>query len=271
MRPSPLLVVLLAATLALGACGGEEGGDGGGGSGGTGSSGAGGESVQAHDQGCTDSHPNYLENSGRLAGFFQTCSNDDGTSLTLSNVSSAVLVVRSAGSRSLEMSVAEPEASSFANQMVSEVEPPICSGANGPCGMPPKAQVIAQDVSQVRVLIDLDPLSTLRATAASAFGGWVNRKVQTRAQSYAGSIQACVDAVGSLAMQGEFVDQTMRRAVAAGGDCTSLVTQVANDVNQNPAPEQATDDVLRTAGNFTKNLRRDLYVYKAIRIVGAVR
>ena len=80
-----------------------------------------------------------------------------------------------------------------------------------------------------------------------------------------------MNAVERLVTRGEFVDQTIRRAAAAGGECTSLIGQVADDVNQNPAPEQAADDVLRTAGNFTKNLRRDFYVYKAIRIAGAIR
>lgn len=266
--PRRLLTAVVAMALSLGACGD---GEGGGPSDETGSSNPGDEATRTPDSGCSNSHPNYLENTGSLAGFFQTCSNDDGTSLTLTNVSSTVLVVRTGGSASLEMTVSEPTTSSFADEMVNKAEPGICSGSNGPCGMPPKAEVTAQDTERVLVLIDLDPISTARATAASLFGSWVAKKLQTRAQSYVGSIAACVNAVGGLTTQGEFLDQTMRKAVAAGGDCTSLVTQVANDLNQNPAPERATDDVLSRAGSFTKNLRRDLYVYKAIRILGALR
>jgi hypothetical protein len=169
------------------------------------------------------------------------------------------------------MSVSEPAPSSFSEKMVNEAEPGICASRNGPCGMPPRAEVTAEDVGQVLVFVDLDPVSTTRATAASAVGNWVAKKVQTRASSYAGSVAGCVDAVEALTTQEEFIDQTMRRAIVAGGDCTSLVTQVANDVNEDPAPAQTSEDVLRRAGSFTKNLRRDLYVYKAIRIASAVR
>jgi hypothetical protein len=261
-------MVLSTLTLTLAGCGPDDGGsEGAGGSDGGGGYASAPPTEPAPEPGCTEAHPTRFRNTGDLASFFRSCGTKDGTSLRVTNTSSTVLLIRPADGSRPEMHALSGEGSSFADQMVNNVEPAVCFGPGNACRLPPKAHVTADSASPPRLFLTLDPQSTAAVTAASTFGNWVKSKLQTRAGSYVGSIRACASDVGRLARRDQVVEDTISAAVASGGDCTSLVKQVQAEFREPVAPAGATDDVLRLAGRFSGNLRRDLYVYGALRLL----
>jgi hypothetical protein len=264
VRWLPMLLGSMMLTLA--GCGGD-GSGGGAGSGGDAGYVTAPPAEPTPEPGCSEAHPKRLRRTGDLASFLRACVSEDHTSLWVTNTSSTVLLIRPADGSRPEMEAVTGEESSFADQMVNEVEPAICFGPGNACRLPPKGHLTAESASPPRVVVSLDPESTAVVTAASTFGGWVKSKLQTKAGSYVGSIKACASDVGRLAQQHQPVEDTINAAVASGGDCTSLVRQVQAELREPVPPAAATDDVLKLAGRFTGNLRRDLYAYGALRLL----
>jgi hypothetical protein len=258
------LVAVLAVVAALVAagCGGDDGED---------DPGPETDSAPSHDPGCTDEHPIRLSNRGNLAEQFQSCLSEDGGSLRLRNVSSLLLIVKNNGRTRLTTDVRTPQPKTFADAMVGRVASAYCYHPGGWCRMPPKAVYTAEGPRPVRVIVYADPLTTAAATAASSFGSWVDSKLKTRARRYADSIKACAEAVAKLAGEDQVVADAIRTAVEGGTACTGLVQSVHNEVREARAPAAATDDALRLAGRFSGNLRRDLYVFSAVKIVARLR
>ncbi len=225
----------------------------------------------SHDPGCTDEHPIRLSNQGNLAEQFQSCLSEDGTSLRLRNVSSLLLIVKNNGRTKLTTEVHAPEPTTFAEAMVGSVASAYCFHPGGWCRMPPRAVYTAEGPRPINVIVSADPLTTAAATAASAFGGWVDSKLKTRARKYADSIKACAGAVAKLMGEDQVVADAIRTAVDGGTACTGLVQSVHNEAREARPPAAATDDALRLAGRLSGNLRQDLYVFSAIRVVARLR
>lgn len=221
----------------------------------------------APDDGCTEEHPERRQNVGKIGGAFVSCFSDDATSLSVENVSSLVLIVKDDAGDAFDLTVVSGGANSFADSMVKQTTPALCSDIDGWCRMPPRATVIVDSDPTPRVVVYADPLATAAATAAASFGSWVQSTLTTRAASFSAAVRGCANAVAAVADDYAYVEDAMRAAVETGTACTGLyreVTAAADDVP--PPPTQATDDVLRHARGFSSNLRRELALLSAIRV-----
>jgi hypothetical protein len=226
-------------------------------------------------EGCTASHPYRADRPGKLAGLFRACVNEDGSSLQVANTSSGSVLVVSAADSSAppDMLVPPVSSSSPAGLAVNEAVPSGCgSSSSGPCKLVPGATLSADGNAPVQVLVDLDVGATMSATVASGLASYAASKLQSRALRYQAAVSTCAQSVGKLAKPNQFVEDAARNAVEYGATCGSLVKQIAAEASE-PLGRPATvaDDALRMAGRFTSNIRRDLYVYEAIRLATRLR
>jgi hypothetical protein len=230
--------------------------------------------AQAPDDGCTDDYPNRLQNVGRLADFFATCSTDDGASILLTNTTSGVVLVVRAGDllNVPEMAVSRSSSPSFKETVVNDSVPLSCSSTSGPCLLTPNSRLTARTSrGLVRLLADVDLAATATATAANSLAGYVQGKLTTRASKFAGGITACARSAGAAATEHQFIGDAVRDSVQASGDCGSLIAGVARELNEQPPPPiDAGEQVLRHAGSYTADLRRDFSVYEAIRVISKI-
>jgi hypothetical protein len=226
------------------------------------------------DEGCNQERPHRAERPGRLAGAFTACANDDATSLEVTNTSqSLVLQVRAGDSTAPTMSVEPQEGSSLGAQAVAAAVPSLCGAvsASGPCRLVPGATLVADGQAAFAVFVDVDIPATAAATAATSLAGYAEALLQTRASRYVTSFTNCTNAVAGLSRKYQFVDDAVR-AGARTSACINLISSIAADAREPaPAPTAVGEDLLRSAGGFTKSLRQDLKILAAIRIATALR
>lgn len=272
-RTSCLIGAIAALAMPCVACDGDDG------SGGSGAGGGGGTAEPPEvvaDDGCTEDHPNRLTNQGRTADLFITCSTDDGSSLLLKNTTSGlVLVVRPGDvSNQPQMSVSPSDDPSFKEQAVNQAAPLDCLDLTDSCLLTPSSTLTAQVSSGVvRLTVDVASEATARATFANSYAGYIQSKLISRPAKFVDSISSCATSAEQAAEAHQVLADAVRDSVAASAACGSLVDEVAREVNE-PVPqaeEEAGEQLLSHAGEYTADLRRDFKVYAAIEVISRLR
>ena len=278
MRALRPLILVVTAALALSGCGPDDNTDGGGGGSGDTSSGLadGSEGTQVDttpDEYCTNDEPHRVPNTGSGAGMFRVCINDDGSSVRLTNTSSMVLIVRGRDLTDPPSMTVVTSRSSFKAQGVAQAVPSRCENpAEGPCLVIPNANLTAEDTGRVALDVDVDTNGTVVATAAASAAGYVESKLENRAQGYGSAVTACAQSAVDYYKRSALVEDAVRNSFAFAGNCKTLVQKVAQDTGlTTPAPVEAGDDVLRFAGKYSSNLRRDVSAYEVIHVIARLR
>ncbi len=261
LRASSVLA-LAVTTLVFGACGGDENAD---------------TTAQLAlprqpDAGCTQQHPLRWVNNA-LEGFFRACGTAAADSIVVINTSSASLRVRAADLLDAPtMRAGSGEASSFEAVAVRDAVSGQCVLASrGPCVVPPGGQLHADGTAPVGILVDVDPEMTAVATAARAAAGYVQARLTPRPLRFKASVVSCGRSVAALMTPDRYIEDAVRQAFEFES-CVSLVRQIDAELRQPPSvPETEVRRALNAAGSFTKNLRHDFYVYRAIRIASFFR
>jgi hypothetical protein len=277
MRAFRPLILASTVALALAGCGPDNGNDGGSGGSGTSSdladSSESTPSETAPDEYCTSDHPHRIPNAGSRAGLFRICINDDGSSVRLTNTSSMVLIVRGHDLADLPSMTVVSSQNSFKARAVVRAVPSGCeNSADGPCLVIPNANLTAEDTHRVALDVDVDTNGTVVATAAASAAGYVEGKLENRAQGYRSAVTACAQSAVDYYTQSALVEDAVRNSFALAGNCKTLVQKVAQDTGlTTPAPAEAGDDVLRFAGKYSSNLRRDVAAYEVIHVIARLR
>jgi hypothetical protein len=187
------------------------------------------------------------------------------------NTSSTVLTVKTADAP-LDMLVTSDQASSFGDAAVEASVKSGCSVATtGPCRLPPNSQLVAEGIAPVKVLVDLDAGATAIATGAASLANFVASKLTSPGRLFLGSIRACAEQIGNLIHPNEFLEDAVHQAIDYGTNCGGLLQRIADALGEPPQPAETANEVLRSAGSFTANLRRDLYAFSAIRVIARLR
>jgi hypothetical protein len=230
---------------------------------------------RAHDDGCTDDHPHRLANQGNVANLIITCANDDGSSLVVKNTTSAlVLVVRPADANNIPyLAVSPSDSPSFKEEAVNDSVPLKCSGLPQTCLLTPNSTLTADaSAGVVRLTADVDKVATATATVANSAAGYAQSKLTLPTEKLLRSISDCASAAGSAAAAHQFDADAVRDSMAQVASCGGLMDEIAREANE-PAPEEteAGKRVLRYAGDYSADLRRDFKVYAAIEVLSRLR
>ncbi len=133
--------------------------------------------------------------------------------------------------------------------------------------MLPGRRLNATGTAPVGISVEINPVMTGIATAASAAGAYAESRLQSRALRFKGSVVACGTSVKDFLSQGEYIEDSIRTAFRLGS-CASLYDQVNAELGRAPAtPDAEINSAFRRVGRYTKNLREDFYINALARIV----
>ena len=196
------------------------------------------------DLGCDDAFRHRAPVSDDLRLLLTACTDEVGRSLQIRNNSAGVLYLRGDGLRPFWGEAFQP--TDLAGVAVSSSVRGGPDSAGG-YSLLPRASVVASAVSQVRLIVEVKPVESGTAYAATYVANWLESRLASRATRFVQSVSNCAQTAGANLRQsaGRWED-ALRTTIQAAGACFNLVSEVEQEFGgQARSTTQVADDILR--------------------------